>query len=205
MLYRLATLMELHAKARRYAKVLEDHEWRFPFTTSMLTAMEEQAFTAATYPICRTDAKIFPNKPHECEHPRKDLYKHGNDKGRFRECRACGARWVVEEGILNPITGQEVEILQELAPRPAPGKAPKAKPKGKATPKRRAAQEAEASSTAHSGYFSSSAHRSPAATTPRPTSSRTRPTAGPPIPLNSGSEAEESWEEEMFTEGEDLS
>ena len=88
LLYHLTIVMEIIENSMRREQQKLEMRWRFPFTSSMCEAMTASlSMTAASYPVCRTEATKFPQLPKECEHPRTSLYKHGSGRGRFRECR----------------------------------------------------------------------------------------------------------------------
>ena len=81
----------------------------------------EVPVTPCTYPVCRSSATKFPNKPEQCDHETEHQYRHGNAAGSFLECRACGAGRKAEIWT-NPVTKEEIKMfIIPLPPRPRPG------------------------------------------------------------------------------------
>lgn len=131
LLRKVFQLMEMVYQAVRHRRAYQELVYRMPMAVHTLTrefVMEDDLRTAATAPHCRQPSiASYPTVPHRCEHPHYSAYLHGNQNGKFRECRECGARWAATMWRV-PGTQQQVPIYDKPLPaRPQPGaKVPRA-------------------------------------------------------------------------------
>ena len=122
-------ILDIAEKCMKKENMLEMLRDKRPSLTSMAIAMTSQdvaiPYTPVTYPLVLVRGKMkpmdFPENPKRCEHPPQHQYKHGNQTGRYRECRLCGTVFMGYDWV-NPITKESMVIYPEFrGVRPFPG------------------------------------------------------------------------------------
>jgi len=118
----LTVIHRMFNRIRRAQNSSHMLEHLYPATYTMLNAMIATPTASATVPHSRMPpGATYPETPETCEHPPMSMYRYGNARGRFRECRECGQRWVVCETIDRSIWRREILLWEETIPRLYPG------------------------------------------------------------------------------------
>ena len=164
MVKKVIYVMDTVAGTMRSERLLGQLERRMPKLISLARAVTdlEDRGGSIVYTIS-SDSTVYLNPPTECRHEKEHLYKHGNQNGKFMECRACGAGWRATEWT-NPISKEQAFVYDvPLQPRPKPG----------------AARPKEYSKSSSQSYQPSAQRSRRATSTPIATNPRVRPTVAP--------------------------